>query len=118
LAIAHSLGAAILRAARGKALTAKHRPARLRFEGYAVGLAALIADNLEPFALPATTALPRAAKVLPACVATGFATFGVAQTAFAIVILFAFSKRESRSAFRTGDFKIWHRYLPEKIVSS
>jgi hypothetical protein len=107
--------AAILCAARGKALTAKHWPARLRFEGNAVALAALIANNLEPFAFP-TTALSGSAKVLAARVATGFATLGMAQAALAIVVLFSFSKGKTRSAFGTSDFKVWHRYLPRKIV--
>jgi hypothetical protein len=112
----HGLRAAVLRSTGGKALTAKHWPARLRFEGYAVALAALIANDLEPFAFP-TTALSSAAKVLSAGIAAGLAAFGVAQTAFAIVVLFSFSKRESRSTFGTSDFKVWHRYLPRKISS-
>jgi len=74
----------------------------LRFEGDAVALAALIANNFEPFAFRSTLARP--AKVLSARVAAGFATLGVAQTALAIVVLFSFSKGKSRSAFGTSDF--------------
>jgi hypothetical protein len=106
--------AAILGAAGGEALTAKHGPARLRFEGDAVALAALIANNLEPFAFRSSLARP--AKVLAPRVAAGFAALGMAETALAIVILFSFSKGKSRSAFGTSDFKVWHLYLPRKIV--
>jgi hypothetical protein len=105
---------AILRAAGGKALTAQHWSTRLRFEGDAVGLAALIANNLEPFAF--CSSLARAAKVLAPRIAAGFATLGVAEAALAIVVLFSFSKGKRRSAFGTSDFKVWHSYLPRKIV--
>jgi hypothetical protein len=104
--------AAILCAAGGKALTAQHWPARLRFEGDAVALAALIANNLEPFAFRSPLAGP--AKVLAPRVAAGFAALGMAETALAIVVLFSFSKGKSRSAFGTSDFKVWHFYLPRK----
>jgi hypothetical protein len=104
--------AAILCAAGGKALTAQHWPARLGFEGDAVALAALIANNLEPFAF--RSALTRPAKVLTPRVAAGFAALGMAETAVAIVVLFSFSKGKSRSAFGTSDFKVWHLYLPRK----
>ena len=106
--------AAILCAAGGKALPAKHWSTRLRSEGNAVGLAALIANNLEPFAF--CSSLARATSVRAPRVAAGFATLGVAQTALAIVVLFSFCKGKSRSAFGAGDFKVWHRYLPRKIV--
>jgi len=86
--------AAILCATGGKALTAQHWPALLGFEGDAVALAALIANNLEPFAF--RSALARPAKVLTPRVATGFAALGMAETALAIVVLFSFSKGESR----------------------
>jgi len=69
--------AAILGAAGAEASTAQDRPARLRFEGHAVGLAALIADNLKLFALR-SSALARSAKVLAAGIAARFATLGVA----------------------------------------
>jgi len=105
---------AILCAAGGEALTAQHGPTRLRFEGDAVALAALIANNLEPFAFRSSLARP--AKVLAPRVAAGFAALGMAETALAIVILLSFSKGKSRSAFGTSDFKVWHRYLPRKIV--
>jgi len=104
--------AAILCAAGGKALAAQHWPARLGFEGDAVALAALIANNLEPFAFRSPLARP--AKVLAPRVAAGFAALGMAETTLAIVVLFSFSKGESRSAFGASDFKVWHLYLPRK----
>jgi hypothetical protein len=110
----HISRAAILCAAGGKTLTAQHWSARLRFEGDAVALAALIANNLEPFAF--RSALARTAKVLAPRVAAGFATLGMAQAALAIVVLLSFSKGKTRSAFGTSDFKVWHRYLPRKMV--
>jgi hypothetical protein len=104
--------AAILRAAGGKALAAEHWSTLLRFEGHAVALAALIANYLEPFAF--CSALARPAKVLAPRVAAGLATLRMAEAALAIVVLFSFSKGKTRSAFGTSDFKVWHRYLPEK----
>jgi hypothetical protein len=106
--------AAILCAAGGKALTTEHWSTGLRFEGDAVALAALIANNLEPFAF--CSSLARTAKVLASRVPAGFATLGVAQTTLAIIVLFAFSKGKSRLTFGTSDFKVWHRYLPRKIL--
>jgi hypothetical protein len=87
----------------------------LRFEGDAVALAALIANNLEPLTF-STTALPGSAKVLTPRVAAGFAALGMAQATLAIVVLLSFSKGKTRSAFGTSDFKVWHRYLPRKMV--
>jgi hypothetical protein len=97
----------------GKALTAQNRPAGLGLEGHAVGLAALIANNLEAFAFTAaSTTLPLATKVGAPRIAAGLAAFRMSQSAFAIIVLFSFSKRESISALRTSDFEIWHGRLP------
>jgi hypothetical protein len=68
---------AILRAAGAEALTAEHRPARLWFKGHAIGLTALIADNLKLFAFRSSF-LSRPAKVLAARIAAGFATLRMA----------------------------------------
>jgi hypothetical protein len=106
---------AALRPTRRKAFTAQNWSSGLRLEGHAVGLAALIADNLEAFAFAAassTTSLSLTAKILAARVAARFAAFGMGQSAFAIVILFSFSKRKGRSALGTSDFEIWHGLLP------
>jgi hypothetical protein len=68
---------AILCAAGTEALTTEHRPARRRFEGHAVRLAALIAGNLKLFALN-SSALASSAKVLAAGIAARFATLRMA----------------------------------------
>lgn len=74
----HRLRAA-LSATGGKALTAQDRATRLGFEGNTVTLPALIANNLESFALAATTAAPSAlagaAKVGAPRVTAWLATF-------------------------------------------
>ncbi len=110
--------ATILCAAGAEAVTAKHRPARLWFERHAVGLAALIANNLKflAFCSSASLALAGAAKVGAARIAAGLATLWMAQAALAIVILFSLTKGKSISAFGTRYFKVWHRYLPRKII--
>lgn len=107
----------MLGAAGGKTLAAQYGPARLWFEGHAVALAALIANDLEAFALSSATAsLTRTAKVGSARVATWLAAFGVTQSALAIIILFSFSKWEGCSALGASNFQIWHNYLPRKTI--
>jgi len=102
-----------LGATRGKTLPAQYGPSGLGLERHAIGLAALIADDLEAFAFTATsTTLSLAAKVLATRIAARLAALGMCQSAFAIVILFTFSKRESSSALGTSDFEIWHGLLP------
>jgi len=88
---------AALGAARGKALTAQNGTTSLGLERNAVTLPALIANNLESFALAATaaSALPGAAKVGAPRVAAGLAALRMSQSAFAIVILLSLSKRKS-----------------------
>jgi len=103
-------------AAGAEAVSTKHRPARLRFEGHAVSFAALIANNLEFFALGASASLAGTAKVLAAGIAAGLATLRMAEATLAIIVLFSLTKRKSSSAFGTRYFKVWHRYLPSKIV--
>ena len=105
---------AALRAACRKALTAQNRPAGLGLEGHAIALAALIAYNFEAFAFAAASAaaLSLAAKILATRIPARLAAFRMGQSAFAIIILLSFSKRESISALRTSDFEIWHGLLP------
>jgi hypothetical protein len=88
----------------------------LWFEGHAVRLAALIANNLEFFALGSSTSLAGSAKVLAARIAARLATLGMAQATLAIVILFSLTKGKSISAFGARYFKVWHRCLPGNIV--
>jgi hypothetical protein len=103
-----------LRAACGKTLAAQNGPAGLGFEGHAIALAALIANNFEalPFTATARPALSLTAKVRAPGIAARLAAFGMGQSAFAIVVLLSFSKWESRSALGTSDFEIWHGRLP------
>lgn len=105
----------ILCAAGAEAVATEHRSAWLWFEGHGVGLAALIANDFESFAFRPSS-LARATKVGAARVAAGFATLRMAQATLPIVFLFSFSKGEGVSAFGAGDFQIWHRYLPRKII--
>jgi len=67
----------ILCATGAEAVTAQHRPSRLWFERDAVRLAALIANNLELFALRSAS-LSRSAKVLAPRITAGFATLRMA----------------------------------------
>jgi hypothetical protein len=108
-------GRAILRAAGAEAVAAKNWPTWLRFERHAVGLAALIANDLEPFSL--CSRLTRTAKVGAARVAARFTTLRMAQATLAIIFLFPFTKRKSSSAFCARNLKVWHRYLPRKLFS-
>jgi len=103
-----------LRATSGKTLTAQNWPAGLGLEGHAIALAALIANNFEAFAFAAAsaTALSLAAKILATRIAAGLAAFRMGQSAFAIIILLSFSKREISSALGASDFEIWHGLLP------
>jgi len=82
-------------------LTAEHRPAGLRLKRNAVILAALIANDLKTFAFSA--GLARATEAGAPYIATRLATLGVAETALAIIILFALRERERRSAFGASD---------------
>ena len=114
-----SLGSAICGATGAKAFTAQNGPARLRFEWHAVRFAALIANDIEPLAFASTaTTLACAAKVSATRVAARLATFGVAQTALAIVVLLSFRKGKRVPALGTRNFQIWHRCLPRKAVAS
>jgi hypothetical protein len=106
---------AALRATSCKTLTAQNWPAGLRLEGYAVALAALIANNFEAFAFAAASALSLAAKILATRIAARLAAFGMCQSAFAIIILLSFRKRESSSTLCTSDIEIWHGRLPRVI---
>jgi hypothetical protein len=76
----------------------------LWFEGYGVGLAALIANNLEFFAFGSSASLAGTAKVLAAGIATGLATLRMAQAPLPIIVLFSLTKGKSSSAFGTGYF--------------
>jgi hypothetical protein len=79
----------------------------------------LIANDLEPFAFgsAATPAsLTRAPKVRAPRVAARLATLGMAEAALAIILLFALSKRKGGSTFGASNFKVWHGYLPSRLI--
>jgi hypothetical protein len=40
----------------------------------------------------------------------------MAEAALAIVLLFAFSKRKGGSTFGASNFKVWHGYLPSRLI--
>ena len=89
---------AALSAAGGKALAAQNGATGLGLEWNTVTLAALIANNLETFPFAATaasSALPGAAKILTARVATWLAALRMSQSPFAIIVLLSFSKRKA-----------------------
>jgi hypothetical protein len=90
-----------LRATGAETLAAQHWATRLRLERNTVGLAALIANNFEPLAL--ASALASSAEICSSRIPARFATFGMGQSALAIVILFSFSKRKARSTLGAGD---------------
>jgi hypothetical protein len=80
----------------GKALAAQNRATRLGFERNTVTLPALVANNLESFALAATaaSALAGAAKVGAPRVTAWLATLRMRQSTFAIIVLLSFRKRK------------------------
>jgi len=104
---------AILCAAGAEAVAAQDWPTWLWFEGHGVGLAALIANDLESFAF-CSSSLSRTAKVGAARIAARFAALRMTQSTLAIVFLLSLSKGESISTFGASNFQIWHRYLPRK----
>ena len=75
--LADSSRSTILCATGAETVTAQHRPARLWFERDAIGLAALIANNLELFTFRSPS-LSRSAKVLAPRITAGFATLRMA----------------------------------------
>jgi hypothetical protein len=85
----------------------------LRFERHQVGLATLIANNLEALAFPSLTP---GAKVGATGITTGLATLRVAQATLTIIILFAFTKRKSVSALSACDLEVWHGYLLRRLI--
>ena len=108
----------MLRTTRAKAVATQDGTTLLWLERDGVRLAALIADDLEPLAVPTSAArLSRAAKIRATRIATRFAAFGMTQSPLAIVILFSFGEWESVSALGASDFQIRHSCLPEKSLT-
>lgn len=90
-----------------EAITAQHRPAARRLEGHRVGLATLVAGNLESLTFGASSSL-WAAKVRAARIAARLAAFRVSQVAFLVVFLLAFGKWKNISTLGASDLDVWH----------
>ena len=103
------------RATRAKAIAAQHWSARRRFERDRVSLPTLIASDLESLTL--ATWSPGATEVCTPRIAAGFAAFRMGQVSFSIILLFAFCKFKRCVAFRTRDFKVWHRGFSKRAES-
>jgi hypothetical protein len=106
----------LLGATGAEAFATEHGPAGRRLEGDGVGFPALVAGDLITLALTAASAAPAAAaKIGTARITTSFASFRLAQIPFLVILLLAFRKGESVSAFRAGDVNVRHdRFLHEK----
>ena len=113
----HQLLSGTLRCAiRTKTVAAQDRPARRRFEGHGVVLAALIARDVE--SLTVTTCLSSSStKVGPPRIAAWLTSFRMSQITFPVILLFAFSKSEGSVALRTRDFEVWHRGFSTRVDS-
>ena len=99
----------MLSAARTKTIAAQDRPAGLWFEGTHIGLAALIANNLESFAFAASaTSLLWSTKAGAARIATWFASLRVTQAPLAIIVLFSLTKWEGSPTLGARDVQIRH----------
>jgi hypothetical protein len=81
----------------------------LWFERNRVGLPALVANDLEAFAIvTAAATLLRSTETGATFVAARLAALGVTQTPLAVIILFSISKWESISTLGASDFQIRH----------
>ena len=97
---------ALCGAAGAETFAAQDRSSRRRLERHRVGLATLIASDLEALTLSARSSGP--AKIIATRVAAGLATFWVGQVLFPVVLLLSFRERKCFSTLHTGDIKIWH----------
>jgi hypothetical protein len=103
------------RSTRAKAIAAQHWSARRRFERDRISLSTLIASDLKSLTL--ATWSPGATEVCTPRIAAGFAAFRMGQVSFSIILLFAFCKFKRCVAFRTRDFKVWHRGFSKRAES-
>ena len=97
---------ALCGAAGAETFAAQDRSSRRRFERHRVGLATLIASDLEALTLSARSS--GAAKIVATRVAARLATFWVGQILFPVVLLLSFGKWKCCPALHTRDFNIWH----------
>jgi hypothetical protein len=103
------LGSLLFCAIRTKTLPAEDRSPTRRLEGYGVSLSALVAGNLESFAL--STWSSRATKISTARIPARLTPLWVGQVPFLIVFLLSLSERKRGCTFRACNFKIWHGAL-------
>jgi hypothetical protein len=102
-----------------KTFATQYGPSGRRLEGNSVGLSTLVAGDFKTLALTATrataSAAATAAEIGTARITTLLASFRLAQIPFLIVVLLAFGKGKSVSAFRTVNLNVRHdRFLHEK----
>lgn len=90
-----------------EAITTQNGPAGRRLEGHSIGLATLIAGNLESLAFAAASSLG-AAKIRATSIAARLTAFRVGQVTFLIVFLLAFGERKSISTLGASDLDVWH----------
>ena len=102
----HFLLLALCGAAGAETFAAQDRSSRRRLEGHCVGLATLIASDLEALTLSARSS--GAAKIIATRVAARLATFWVGQVLFPVILLLAFGKWKCFATLHTRDFNIWH----------
>ena len=104
------------RSIRAKTIAAQDRPARRRLEGHRIGLAALVARDLESLTV-ACLSSSATAEVGPPRIAACLTAFWMSQITFPVILLFAFSKCEGSAALRTRDFEVWHRGFSTRAES-
>jgi hypothetical protein len=112
----------LLSASGAETFATQYGPSGRRFKRNSVALATLVAGDFKPLALPATSATASAAtaaaEIGAARITTLLASFRLAQIPFLIVVLLAFCKGKSVSAFRAGDINVRHdRFLHVKALA-
>jgi len=100
------------RSARTEAVTAQDGSARRWFERDWVRFAALVASDLESLTFSSWSPW---AEVCAPRITTRLTTLRMSQVTFPIVFLFTFRKGKRGIAFRTRDFKVWHRGFSTRL---
>ena len=97
-------------------LATQNRSSARRLEGYRVHLTTLIAGNFK--ALAFATCSSGSAKVCSTCVAARFATLGMGQVSFLVVVLLSLGKGKCCVALDAGNFNVWHDSVSPRAQSS
>jgi hypothetical protein len=98
----------LLRAARGKAFAAQHRPSARRLEGYVIGFAALVAGDFEALAFAAARSPSAAAEIGATAIAASLTTLRLAQVSFRVILLLTLREWKRRAALGASDLYVWH----------